>query len=143
MLLQLSEITTSIDLTIAGNLRWCYLQEDNNGRSIWFSRLSDVQLAGEAAIYPDVTLHSSFDHKFYAPIKEKTMSLLGLAEVAPRRLIHEASRTHARPVFFFIYNTDNYYHFIYDTLPYLISFLELRKELPMLQLLMSYPNSQS
>jgi hypothetical protein len=46
-------------------------------------------------------------------------------------------------VFFFIYNTDNYYHFIYDTLPYLISYLELRKTIPAIRLLMNYPNSQS
>ncbi len=29
--------------------------------------------------------------------------------------------------FFFIYNLDNYYHFIYDTLPYLIHYFELNE----------------
>tara|TARA_R110000824_G_scaffold274672_1_gene463406 strand:- start:8830 stop:9897 length:1068 start_codon:yes stop_codon:yes gene_type:complete len=43
------------------------------------------------------------------------------------------------PLFFFIYNTDNYYHFVYDSLPYLISFKHLRKTLPELKLLMSHP----
>jgi capsular polysaccharide biosynthesis protein len=52
-------------------------------------------------------------------------------------------RRHEGPVFYFIYNTDNYYHFIYDTLPYLISYLELKKNIPDLRLLMNYPNSQS
>ena len=46
------------------------------------------------------------------------------------------------PLFFFIYNTDNYFHFLYDTLPYLISFFELKKELPKLKLLMQLPNPQ-
>ena len=29
------------------------------------------------------------------------------------------------PVYYFIYNVDNYYHFIYDTLPYLYTYLNL------------------
>ena len=48
----------------------------------------------------------------------------------------------SNPYFFFIYNTDNYYHFVYDTLPYLISFFELKKDIPDLKILMSYPNYQ-
>ena len=44
------------------------------------------------------------------------------------------------PVFYFVYNTDNYYHFIYDTLPYLITFNHLRSNIPNLKLLMNYPN---
>ena len=46
------------------------------------------------------------------------------------------------PLFFLIYNTDNYFHFIYDTLPYLISYFELKKTIPNLKLLMQYPNPQ-
>ena len=46
------------------------------------------------------------------------------------------------PLFFFIYNTDNYFHFIYDTLPYLISYFKLKKTIPNLKLLMQYPNPQ-
>jgi len=44
------------------------------------------------------------------------------------------------PVFYFVYNTDNYYHFVYDTLPYLITFNYLRSKVPCLKLLMNYPN---
>jgi len=44
------------------------------------------------------------------------------------------------PVFFFIYNFDNYYHFLYDTLPYLFTYLELKKNIPELKLLVNYPN---
>jgi capsular polysaccharide biosynthesis protein len=49
---------------------------------------------------------------------------------------------YTNPLFFFIYNTDNYFHFLYDSLPYLISFLSLKKTLPALKLLMQYPNEQ-
>ena len=44
------------------------------------------------------------------------------------------------PVYFFIYNTENYFHFIYDTLPYLYSFLQLRKTNPKIKLLMNFIN---
>ena len=43
-------------------------------------------------------------------------------------------------VFFFIYNFDNYYHFLYDTLPYLYTYLELKKKYNDLKLLVNYPN---
>jgi capsular polysaccharide biosynthesis protein len=44
--------------------------------------------------------------------------------------------------FFFIYNTENYYHFVYDTLPYLITYKKLKVKIPKLKLLMNYPNSK-
>jgi capsular polysaccharide biosynthesis protein len=46
------------------------------------------------------------------------------------------------PLFFFIYNTDNYFHFLYDSLPYLISYLRVKVDIPGLKLLMQYPNEQ-
>ena len=42
------------------------------------------------------------------------------------------------PVFFFVYNVDNYYHFVYDTLPYLISYIKLKETIPDVKLLMNY-----
>ena len=46
------------------------------------------------------------------------------------------------PVYFLIYNFDNYYHFLYDTLPYLYTYLELKKKYPSknIKLLVNYPN---
>ena len=142
MLLELSEIKPSNEPQETGNQRWLYLPPDRNKRSIWLTRLHDVQLAGSAAFYPDVALHSGFDNCFYAPIREKTMSLAGLSTTKAPDIPHQVTRRFENPVFFFIYNTDNYYHFIYDTLPYLISYLELKKKVPTLKLLMNYPNSQ-
>lgn len=43
------------------------------------------------------------------------------------------------PVFFFIYNTDNYYHFVWNSLPYIKSYLVAKLRDPDLKLLMSYP----
>ena len=51
----------------------------------------------------------------------------------------KAKLVEKRPVFFFIYNTDNYYHFVYDTLPYLISFFHLKQQVKDLKLLVNLP----
>ncbi len=42
-----------------------------------------------------------------------------------------------RPCFFFVYNVDNYYHFIYDTLPYLAFYFHLKQLYPDLQLVIN------
>lgn len=49
------------------------------------------------------------------------------------------------PYFFFIYNVDNYFHFIYDTLPILWTYFELKKKEPTLKLLLntSHPSKQT
>ena len=44
-----------------------------------------------------------------------------IREINNKKIINEN-------VFFFIYNFDNYYHFLYDTLPYLYTYFELKKE---------------
>jgi len=46
------------------------------------------------------------------------------------------------PVFYFVYNFDNYYHFVYDTLPYLISYSKLKAKIPNLKLLVGFPPKQ-
>lgn len=43
----------------------------------------------------------------------------------------------SEPVFFFVYNTDNYFHFLYDAVPTLYQYLSLRKTMPHLKLLMT------
>jgi hypothetical protein len=88
MLIELSEIKPSNGPQDTGNLRWLYLPADQNDRSIWLTRLHDVQLAGQAAFYPDVTLHSALDNCFYAPIREKTMSLATLPSGKIAQLCH-------------------------------------------------------
>jgi capsular polysaccharide biosynthesis protein len=47
------------------------------------------------------------------------------------------------PVFYFVYNMANYYHFIYDTLPYLYSYLNEKQIHPELKLLVSPPENNS
>jgi hypothetical protein len=46
------------------------------------------------------------------------------------------------PVYYFIFNVDNYYHFIYDAIPYLYFFLKLKDVIPNIKLLMQYADEK-
>lgn len=87
--------------------------------------------------YPSVFLNTQ--DGIYYPIREKTMSLsssdidipsIPALNVAPYK-------NESTPVFFFIYNTDNYFHFLYDSLPILYSYFELKSKVTNLKLLMN------
>ena len=122
-------------------------ETDVNNRIINIYRVENSTLTGVSLYYPNVILKT--ENKLILPILEKTMSLnigtiyektnmtydINISKITNKNII-------TTPLFFFIYNTDNYYHFIYDSLPYLISYLELKKTIPNLKLLMQFPNSQ-
>jgi hypothetical protein len=81
----------------------------------WIYR--DVQLTGINLHYPNV-LFQTHDELIF-PICEKTMSLntgsiYGETFTPPQVAITNEVK---EPVLFFIYNTDNYFHFLYDALP--------------------------
>lgn len=118
-----------------------YLPEDANRRAINIYKLEDCIFVDNALQYPKVLLYSERQDQIFNPIDEKVMSL---REVAPTSFDITAPSYSSEvfsDVFFFAYNTDNYYHFLYDTLPYLISYLTLRKQKDV-KLLMTYPNPQ-
>ena len=46
-------------------------------------------------------------------------------------------------VYYFVYNTANYFHFIYDTLPYLYGYFNEKKYFPNLKLLVSPPEGKN
>jgi hypothetical protein len=87
-------------------------------RKLW--KYTNVRLTGSDLYYPNVLLHT--DDTLLFPICETTMSLqtgnlykdseFSIPEVA-------ITQEETTPVFFFIYNTDNYFHFLYDALPIL------------------------
>ena len=47
------------------------------------------------------------------------------------------------PVFYFVYNCANYFHLIYDTVPYLYSYFEEKKRISNLKLLVNVPEGKS
>jgi hypothetical protein len=118
-------------------------EKDSTDRNIGYSLFKNVILTGRNTFYPNILLYSN--NILISPYDEKIMSLnkdsfyddnkydLQIDENIDKLIIEF-------PVFFFIYNFDNYYHFLYDTLPYLFTYLKLKKMIPTLKLLVNYPN---
>ena len=121
---------------------------DENGREINVYKIDNSNPCGINLYYPNVLLKLRDDNdNLILPLLERTMSLqTGTIYEKNNMKFHynsnEIKTIYYEPLFFFIYNTDNYFHFLYDSLPYLMSFLNLKKDLPNLKLLMQYPNEQ-
>ena len=119
--------------------------EDENNRILNVYKMCNLHLTGYSLYYPNVLLKNN--NKLILPVLEKTMSLNcgSIYEEENMKYNYTSNKilyTNTSPLFFFIYNTDNYFHFLYDTLPYLISYLNLKEEIPNIKLLMQYPNPQ-
>jgi hypothetical protein len=120
---------------------------DENKREINVYNFEDCNVTGHNIYYPNVLLKTGSN--IILPLLERTMSLNSGTIYEKNGMTFDdckiESKTHMvyeNPLFFFIYNTDNYFHFLYDSLPYLISYFKLKKEIPNLKLLMQYPNEQ-
>ena len=118
---------------------------DINGRIIGVSNISNVALTGRNSFYPNVLFLNIESKQLISPYDEKIMSLNKDSFYDENVFEFDASTVKTEtiikdPVFFFIYNFDNYYHFLYDTLPYLHTYLEIKKTVPHLKLLINYPN---
>jgi len=118
-------------------------EKDETQRNIGYSKINNVILTGRNLYYPNVLLYS--ENILISPYDEKIMSLNkdSFYDNNKYELVIDKDKDEViieYPVFFFIYNFDNYYHFLYDTLPYLYTYLELKKNNPQLKLLVNYPN---
>lgn len=105
--------------------------KDENDREIYISTLHRTFITGN---YPYITGIS--DEGTFSLISEKVMSLQTTSDDIVAFSGPLPSEVYTDPVFFFIYNTNNYYHFLYDTLPYLITYFHLKKDIPNLKVLM-------
>ena len=122
-----------------GNHKFEVFPKSDKFNEINIHVLNDVVFTGPSLCYPNLVLYSNLDNTFYQPLEESTMSLRNVDSTY--KIVHQVentSKTYNDPVFYFIYNTDNYYHFIYDTLPYLISYKKLKSVTKNLKLLMHY-----
>ena len=124
------------------------LSADQNGREINVYKFNDCTVTGHNIYYPNVLLKPN-NTPLILPLLERTMSLNSGTIYEKNGMTYDdckiESETHMvyeNPLFFFVYNTDNYFHYLYDSLPYLISYFKLKKEIPNLKLLMQYPNEQ-
>ena len=122
-------------------------EKDKTERNIGYSLFKNVLLEGRNIYYPNVLLHTN--NILISPYDEKIMSLNKESfydnnkyelQIDNNNYKNQYEIIIEESVFFFIYNFDNYYHFLYDTLPYLFTYLELKKTIPELKLLVNYPN---
>lgn len=135
MKLRCKELRENLDRKI-------FLKSDQHNREVSHYIFRDVVCVGDNILYPNIRLYSPQRNEAYNPLEERVMSLLSMTQsddVVLQDQGHYESSV-VDPLFFFVYNTDNYYHFIYDALPHIYSFLHMKKEVPNLKLLMSYPN---
>lgn len=120
-----------------------------NYRNIILYKYNNINFTGYSLYYPNVLLQSSNDN-LILPYNEKFMSFNRKTIYEENNMIYNAelisqknlTKIHSNPVYFFIYNTENYYHFIYDSLPYLWYYLKLKSEIQNLQLLVQYPSDK-
>ena len=123
---------------------------DKNNRDIRLYNFKEVIITGISQFYPNILLKQISDNYLILPTKEMTLSLNKKSYYEENNMNFDYKDIDSvtlgnkniilEPVYFFIYNTENYFHFIYDTLPYLYSFLQLRKTNPKIKLLMNFIN---
>jgi len=118
-------------------------EKDDTCRNIGYTIIENCKIIGRNSFNPNVLIYNG---KLISPYDEKVMSLNKESfydnnkyEITESEMCIEGS-VYKDPVFFFIYNFDNYYHFLYDTLPYLYTYLFLKNKIPELKLLINYPN---
>lgn len=128
------------------NLYMNIFKPDENNREINIYKYDNCIPCGHNLYYPNVLLNN-VDNGLIMPLIERTMSL-GSGTIYEKSNMSfdykskKINNIYDNPVFFFVYNTDNYFHYVYDTLPYLISFLKLKLQIPEVKLLMQMPNEQ-
>jgi len=115
--------------------------EDENGRVLECSYFFLVQFTGHSKHYPQPLMYSHRDGKLRLPTIERFMSL-GRGTVYEETMEYDMQLDPSEkccdiPVFYFAYNMANYFHFIYDTLPYLYTYFEEKKVHSDLKLLVS------
>jgi hypothetical protein len=121
--------------------------KDDTERHIGYTMLENCKIIGRNDFNPNALLYNGTI--LVSPYDEKVMSLnkesfydnncyeLTNDEMNSDNNLNNNVDT---PVFFFIYNFDNYYHFLYDTIPYLYTYLHLKQKIINLKLLVNYPN---
>lgn len=120
------------------------IKKEENGRDIRLYNFENVRLVGISNYYPDILFMTENYEKLILPLKEMSMSLHKKSYYEENGMFFDNIENYEnyniinQELYFFIYNTENYYHFIYDTLPYLYCYLEIRKSNKDLKLLMNY-----
>lgn len=115
-------------------------------RNLCFGLVNNCTLDGESLHYPNLLLRVG--NQLILPTIEQFMSL-GRGTIYEKSMFYKPkndscyTNVEDRPVFFFNYNVANYYHWLYDTIPYLVHYFELLKAHPDAHLLCNFPYGQN
>jgi hypothetical protein len=124
-----------------------YITYEDATRNTFISYFKNVILTGRNIHYPNCLIE--VDNKLINPYDERVMSLKKDSFYDNDEWLNykkeSSNQIENTPCYFFIYNVDNYYHFLYDTLSLLYGYFELKNTIPSLRLLIntSYPSKQS
>ena len=124
-------------------------KKDENGRDIKLFTFNNTFFTGNSEYYPDILFNVENQPDLILPIKEMSMSLNKKSyyeETGLKYIEKNENEDYDKindEVYFFIYNTSNYYHFIYDTLPHLYLYLKLKERNKNLKLLINFNKNQN
>ena len=108
------------------------IDSSSSKRQIKLYTFDDCYFDGWDFSYPNIIFKEKKGLFWYLPVKERFMSLGRDSNYSdqvtwPDNESREVSKYYCeRPAFFFGYNLKNFYHFMYDTIPYLNGFLYLK-----------------
>ena len=113
-------------------------------REVSLGVFQDCTIEGHSIHYPQPLIKTG--DELLLPTIERFMSL-GRGTVYESTMEWECNNTNINkiektPVFYFVYNCANYFHWIYDTVPYLFSYFFAKQKYPKLKLLISTPAEQ-
>ena len=108
-------------------------------RNIKVGYFKDCTIEGINTHYPQPLIKSNDD--LLLPTIERFMSL-DRGTIYEETMQWECKNTNitkveTSPVFYFVYNCANYFHWIYDAVPYLYSYFKLKKEINDLKILIN------
>ena len=120
---------------------------DPNGRIIESAVFSNCEFTGLTSFYPQLLFYSHSSKQLILPTIEQFMSL-GRGTIYEETMEYDFISCNPaflfeEPVFYFVYNMANYYHFVYDTLPYLFTYFKQKKKYPNLKLLVNVPDKDT
>lgn len=143
----MKKVTLPISYWDSGNTRRVSPVDENN-RILEVAYFEQVRFVGYSKHYPQPLMWSVKNERLTLPTIEQFMSL-GRGTVYEDTMEYDMylpvrfTKFCEMPVFYFVYNMANYYHFIYDTLPYLVHFFNEREIHPNMKLLVSPPEGEN
>jgi Glycosyltransferase 61 len=114
-------------------------QLEDSLRDSFVLELNNVELSGRNLHYPNCLL--KIQSGLISPYDERVMSLKRDSfydnNIWDGYQLYTKINTFEDPVFFFVYNVDNYYHYIYDTLSILASYFIIKNKYPNIKLMIN------